>query len=334
MDFNKILFVRLSSIGDVLLTTPVIKTVRNKYPDAFLAYLVEDKSEEMVRSNPYLNEVIVFNKSEFKLIYKKHGIFQAFKYIWQFIKKLKKEEFDLVIDLHSIFRSGLMAFFTFASDKIGINKQLISIVYTSKTEPREDLHVVEENLNLLKLIGIKPEEFKREFLLSTNISDESNVKKLLKTNGLNNTKKNIILNPATSRKNKNWDEGNFALVGDWINNNLNANVILIGGPDDLKKCSRVINFMNSLAFNFAGKTTLKELVELLKKSDLLITGDTGTMHIAVAVNTLQIALFGPTKPKRFGAYSDKAVLIKSPDNDINNIEVDTVIKEIKRLLIK
>jgi len=329
---SNILVVRLSSIGDVLMTTPMIKILRDTYPEAYIAYLVEDMSKEMVIGNPYLDETIIFNKSKFKSIHQEEGLMSAFSFLYSLLSELKSKKFDLVIDLHSVFRSNMLSYFTWASRRIGINKKVDSVIYTDKVEPREDLHVVDEYLTLLEPLGINPDNHKKEFAIATSKQDREYIDRLLVKFSVEENKELIALNPATSVESKNWSEEKFAQVGDWINKHLEAEVLILGGPGDLEKAARIVNQMDTRAINLAGKTSLKGLAELLKRVDLLITGDTGPMHMAMAVETPLIALFGPTDPARYGPYQGEHVVIKASDRDIDEIRVETVVEHLTRIL--
>jgi len=330
--YKNILIVRLSSIGDVLMTNPVIKILRKRYPDAYLAYLVEDKSKDMVTGNSYLDETILFDKGKFKNLRKDTGIISALKSLSPLVNKLRERNFDLVIDLHGVFRSGLLSYLTGAKKRIGIDKQLISLLYTDKMKENLEIHAVDEYLNLLKLIEVAPDQYEKEFMIASSKKDEDYIKQLIQKHGIKNDELLIAFNPATSREDKEWSEDKFAQVGDWINDNLQARVLVLGGPADENKVKRIINKMETKAINLAGKTTLKELSCLLKKIDLLITGDTGPMHMGMAVGTPLIALFGPTRPVRYGPYQGQNLVIKSPGDDIDKIEVEIVIDNINNLI--
>lgn len=329
---KRILIVRLSSIGDVLLTTPVIKILRQNHPESYLAYLVEAKSKDMITDNPYLDETIVFDKGKFKEVRKQEGLISALKRLSPLISKLRERNFDLVIDLHSIFRSTMLSYFTSAKQRIGIDKQMISILYTDTKEERIDLHVVDEYLNLLNLIDIDPVQYKKEFTIATSGQDTENVQKLLQKYEITNSESLIALNPATSRDDKDWSEVKFAKVGDWINHNVAAEVLILGGPADRAKTTRIVNQMETEALNLAGETSLKELVELLKHLDLLITGDTGPMHMAMAIETPLLALFGPTSPARYGPYQGPNLVLNSSGDNIDEIEVESVVERVVELI--
>jgi len=324
--------VRLSSIGDVLMTTPVIRILRERYPNSYLAYLVEAKSKDMVTGNPDLNEVILFNKDKFKNLRREEGIVSALKSLSPLISKLKGKEFDLVIDLHGVFRSGILSYLTRARKRIGIDKQLVSLLYTDKIKENLELHAVDEYLSLLELIEVDPAEYEKEFMIASSKKDEDYIKRLVEKYKIQNDELLIAFNPATSREDKEWSEDKFAQVGDWINDNLQARVLVLGAPVDKDKVKRIINKMETKAINLAGKTTLKELSCLLKRIDLLVTGDTGPMHMGVAVGTPLIALFGPTRPARYGPYQGQNLVIKSPSDDIDQIKVETVIEYINKLI--
>ena len=248
---RKILIIRLSSIGDVLLTTPTIKILKNKFPEASISFLVEDKSAGIIKSNPYLDEVIVFSKKEMKQISRKQGKLSAFKYILNFIHKLKNKNFDLVIDLHSVFRSGIFSFFTFADFRIGIKKQLISFLYTDKIEPLPEEHVVDEYLSTLKILDIDYQETRKDFTINIPLSTKLKVNELINTKKIEKKKK-IAIVPSTSKEKKDWNENKFAVIADWLIEKKDVSVFLLGSPSEKEKCIKILNRVLAIAIVSVG----------------------------------------------------------------------------------
>lgn len=328
---KKILIIRLSSIGDVLLTTPVIKVLKNNFPKASLSYLVEDKSEGIIKNNPYLDEVIIFSKKELKNISQNEGKISAFKYIINFINKLKKKDYDLVIDLHSVFRSGIFSFFTFADYRIGFKKQLISLLYTKRIKNLPKEHVVDEYLSILKTLDIDFKNIEKEFTINIPISTKNKIDNLFNENNYE-MKKKIAIVPSTSREKKDWDEKKFAKLADWLINKKDVTLFLLGSPSERKKCLRIKEIMRRPPVILAGKTDLIELAEVIRRLDLLITGDTAPLHIAMALNTKLVGLYGPTSPKRYGPYKGNNLIIKSKNNNIDEISIKKVKEKVDFLL--
>ena len=331
--YNKILVVRLSSIGDVLLTTPVLEILDRFYPEADISYLVESKSVGIIENNDYIENTIIFDKDQLKEIYQKEGLISAVKSIWQFIKGIKARNFDLVLDLHSVFRSTIFSFFASSRESIGYNKQLSSLLYTKKVNPQEDIHVVDEYLKLLKPLGINVKQVNHEikFSIATSEQDMKYVEGLLEKYNLKN-KKLFIINPSTSIPEKNWNEKSFTRVGDWINSKTEAKIILIGSKEDYEKAERIKKNIDNAALNLAGQTNLKELTVLISKAEMLLTGDTAALHIGMTVGTPLVSLFGPTSPKRYGPYKGDNIVIESMEDDIDKIPVCDVIRGIKKIL--
>jgi len=328
---RKILIIRLSSIGDVLLTTPTIKILRNKFPKASISFLVENKSAGIIKSNPYLDEVIVFSKKEMKQISRKQGKLSAFKYIINFIHKLKNKDFDLVIDLHSVFRSGIFSFFTFADFRIGIKKQLISLLYTEKIEPSPEAHVVDEYLSTLKILDIDYQETRKDFTINIPLSTKLKVNELINTKKIEKKKK-IAIVPSTSKEKKDWNENKFAVIADWLIEKKDVSVFLLGSPSEKEKCIKIKEIMKKDPIILAGETDLIELAEVIHRMDLLITGDTAPLHIAMALNIKLLGLYGPTSPKRYGPYKGENEVIKSKTKNINEIKIEEVKSKITLLL--
>ena len=175
--------------------------------------------------------------------------------------------------------------------------------------------------------------FNIKFTIKTSDQDKKNIDNILENNQLKE-KKLVIINPSTSNPKKNWSENYFAKVGDWININTEAKVLLVGSRRDYNKVERIINNMDNRAYNLAGQTNLKELTVLIKQANLLITGDTAAMHIGMTVGTSLVSLFGPTSPERYGPYLGENIVIKSSGDNINTIKAAKVIRGIKQILNK
>ena len=328
---KKILVIRLSSIGDVLLTTPVVKILKDEFPHAFFSFLVEDKSAGIISKNPHLDEVITFSKKELKRVACNKGKVSAFKYIINFIKKLNNKNFDLVIDLHSVFRSGIFSFFTFADIKIGFKKQLISLLYTERLKHLSKEHVVDEYLSTLKVLDIDYKNAEKEFTINIPDFKKNKIDKLFNKRSYE-FKKKVAIVPSTSRAEKDWDETKFAKLADWLIKEKNIILFLLGSPSEKEKCLRIEEIMSQNPIILAGKTDLIELAEVIRRLDLLITGDTAPLHIAMALKTKLVGLYGPTSPKRYGPYQGNNLVIESKNKNIDEISIKEVKEKVDFLL--
>lgn len=341
---EKILIVRLSAIGDVIHSLPVAYALRKAYPDAEISWLVEEKASELVLANPYLDRVFVMPKKEWLAVFKKDKI-QALKMIRSFFKKVKSYDFDLVLDIHGLFKSGLSTYLSASSLRYGPSdgREGSIFFYNRKIKtPEQKIHVIEKRLALAAAVGAEIAEV--EFGIVSSRVDRERVSSLLQACG---SKKIIVLNPYTTWESKNWPSEYFARLADLINKQLDYTVVFTGGPGDRDGIAGIINSMQTEAVNLAGKTNLKELAELYRRTELFIGGDTGPMHLAAAVGTRVIALMGPTDPATHGPYGEGHLVIQDNidcklcwkrscpaghNKCMKNIGVEQVYKQVSRVL--
>lgn len=301
---NKILIVNVNWIGDVLFSTPAIRAIRGYYPDAYIACMVVPRCKEILELNPHLNELIIYDEDE---IHK--SLFGKLK----LISALKRRRFNIVFLLHRSLTRTLMAALSGISERVGIYTPKRGFLLTKKVKPqRSDIHKVEQFLNIIKVKGINPSSRNLELFIGRD--DELYARKLLKSEGIKDEEPFIVLNPGGNWDLKRWPAENFAELGDKLVDLYKAKILITGADKDIGLGQNISNMMRHKPISICGKTTLRQLAAILKNAKLVISNDSGPMHIAVSQGTRTIALFGPTNPKITGPYGDgKHVLIhKTP----------------------
>lgn len=282
---NKILIIRLSSLGDVQLTTPVIRALRKQFPLSKISFAVKKEYQDIVSDNPYLDEVITFDY---------HRSHKGIRGLFKFINLLKQKSFDMVIDLHKNFRSFLIKTFLFNSKKLSYKKQSLRrrlLVCTHLKFKNIYPHIIDSYLETLKPLGITDNDKSLQIFISDN--DRKFVDNFLEKHNINN-KLLIGINPGARWATKCWLKERFAETADKLNQKYDAHTIIFGGSSDKDLANEIIGLMETKAVSVAGKTSLKQLGAFIERCNILITNDSGPMHIAEAVNTPVIALFGPT----------------------------------------
>jgi len=291
----RILITRTDRIGDVMLSTPVIKAVRQKYPDAYISFCAQPHAVDILDNNPYLNEVIVYDKK---------GKHKNLSGILSFIFGIKKKKFDMAVILHPTSRMNLTCFLAGIRKRVGYDKKL-GFLLTNRiphTKQEGEKHEMEYTLDVIRHIGIEPSD--KKLYMSLHKDTDEKVKKLFDANGVNVKKKIIAIHPGASCPSKRWSANNFAGLIDRLNNKYHANVILLGGEDDIVYAKEVSHNIKTKLVNLTGKTNLSVLAGVLSKSHLFISNDSGPVHIAVSVGTPVIVIFGRSdkglSPKRWG----------------------------------
>lgn len=289
----KILIIRFSSFGDIVLTTPLIRKIKEKYPEAEIDFLVYNNFLEAISSNPYLRNIIIFDKKNKKK-----------EYINEIIKKLKMENYDYVFDLHSKILSKLIGkkvvkgekgkFFTYKKRKwwktLLVKMRLIPY--------NADCTIVESYFTVMKKTDLKI-SFTRENIekgLGDNLEfyiDDSIQKKILEKYNLIN-EKYFVLAPGASKFTKKWPY--YTELAKKLIEKTNDKIYVIGGKEDFEL---VANIDKKRIINLCGQLSFKESAVILKYANIVIANDSGPFHMARALKKETFVFFGPTDPKLF-----------------------------------
>ncbi len=288
-EFRRILIIKPSSLGDIIHAIPVLRLLRMKFPQAYLAWFIHEKWADIIKGHPDLDEIIAWSFQWSQLL----GLFKVFR----------EKKFDLAVDLQGLFRSGVISYLSGAPVRVGFKngREGSSLFYTHKVSvPHHPIHAVDRYLLAAKVLGAVPSDPVCTIPISP--LDEQFVEDLLRESGLLPSQHFVALNPTARWWTKRWPIDRFAQLTDHVQDS-GMSVVVIGGEEDIPEIQRMQSLMRTHPVIVAGKTSLKQLAVLLSRAKLLITNDSGPMHLAVAVGTPVVALFGPTDPVRTGPYS-------------------------------
>jgi lipopolysaccharide heptosyltransferase II len=298
--YQRILIVRTDRIGDVLLSTPVIKALRDTYHNAYIAMMVSPYAKDIVEGNPYLDEVIIYDKDA------KH---KSWGRTIKFSCNLKKRRFDLAIILHPTNRVHLITFFAAIPRRIGYARKL-GFLLTDRIKHTKQLgekHESEYNLDLLRYLGIQTRD--KNLFMPIKQESEKWVEDLFRQEGINKDDRLLAIHPGASCPSKIWPNERFAEVANRLIEKYGFKVLVASGPKDITLAQNVIKNMHYLAINLAGKTSISQLASLFKRCQLFISNDSGPVHIASAVGIPVISIFGRSEkglsPKRWGPQGIK-----------------------------
>lgn len=304
-DNRRILIVNVNWIGDVIFSTPFIKAVRSFYPDSYIACLLHPRCLEILEGNPNISEIIIYDEE---------GVHKSLLGKFKLINYLKKKRFDTAFILHRSFTKALIAKLAGIRTRVGYPTKNRGIFLTKQVEiPDEETHKVEYFLNLARAVGINIKDIAYEFFITD--ADRQAVKKFLREKNISDNDILIVLCPGGNWDPKRWPRENFAKLGDMLIEKIGAKIIISGAKKDAMLAEEISNAMKNKPAVSCGKTTLKELGALLERANLVIANDTGPMHIAVAMKTNVIALFGPTSPALTGPYGQGSYRIISNYNE-------------------
>ena len=312
-NIENILIFHPAGIGDAVLSVPVIKAIREAYPEAYIALVTSSRAKTLVELCPYIDELFAIEMDE---ISNALNPFNGEKLtnVWRLVSELRSRRFDVIADFTRIgsrFNAVKRAvLFNLIQGKriVGRNTRGWGFFLHGKVFDPDEEHEVEHLMNVAKLLGT--EQLQRlgqtqgllELELFLSDDDRTHVKSFFEENGVSNERPVVGINPNAFWTSKRWMEERFASVADRLTSYHDAVVILVGSRGDIPLVEKIRSQMKSSSINAAGKTSLRQLGALLEKLDLFITNDSGPMHIATAAKTPIIALFGPEKPVRYDPY--------------------------------
>lgn len=280
---KKILITRTDRLGDVLLSSPVFKAVRREYPTSHIAVLVRPYTKECVEGNPYINEVIIYDKRG-----RDKGLLDSIK----FAMELRQKRFDLALILHPTNRMNLITFLAGIPERVGYNRKFGFLLSKKIPHTKElgEKHELEYTLDVIRHIGLKPED--GDMYMPLKKETQEAMDKQLSLCGVSSGDRLIGIHPSSSCSSKRWNPERFAEVADILAEKYNSKIVLISGADGKMYAEMTREKMKHKAIDFTGKTTLSELTALLRRCTLFVSNDSGPVHVASAVGTPVIAVFG------------------------------------------
>jgi len=304
-----ILIVKLSAIGDVIHTLPSLAALRRLWPDADITWAVEEAAADLLYNHPDLNRVVVSGRKRWLREMRGGMIARPLTEMHAFFNALRFRQYDLVIDFHGLFKSAAIVFLSGGKRKLGYDslQEGSGLFYTEKIPEEMEKHAVERYLDFVRYLargkGGKALPETPEFRIAVGEKEENKVSEIFHAGGGLPGQKIppfVAVNPVAFWETKLWEDAKFALLGDRIREELGVMVVLTGG--EAAPLEKIRKQMKTRALNAGGQTSLRELAALYKKAHLVVTTDSGPMHLAAAVGTPVVALFGPTDPARTGPY--------------------------------
>lgn len=305
---SRILIVRLSAIGDVIRTLPAVHLIRRELPQAYLGWAVETVPHSLIKGHPEIDRFFVFPKKQIQQAVKQGDFKEAKRLLDEFGAELKAENFELAIDMQNLFKSAVVTLLSGAKIRVGygLSREGSKFFLTHRITPPYKSHrmtqFVHWQLELVKRLGV--EDGPVQFVLPDFSPEEATVSRFLNENGIKGDY--FCLAPGTSWPNKSWTPEGMAGLTDRLSQF--GKVVIIGSESDRKIALQVLEKAKTNPIDTIGRFNLRQLAVLLRKARFYIGGDTGPMHLAVAVGTQVFAWFGPTSPGVHGPYREGAVV--------------------------
>jgi heptosyltransferase I len=315
---RSILIVKLSAIGDVIQTLPMVEALKAQFPRAGIDWLVEEDASGLLLGHPALNRVIISRRKRWQKLLLRRGNFRAaLGEIGKFFRDLRSRDYDWIIDNHGIFKSGLLVSLARGRRKIGF-KASAGIAdegnYLFTKERYKPLsierHALERYLDLVSQIGVKVGPASLDYPVPPDSRKKAEA--LLRQEGFFSSPL-VAVHPMAKWTTKQWPLESFASLISALAQK-GVSVVVTGSPRDEGPVREMLGRLDrsSDVLNLVGKTGLRELAGIFSLSDLVLTPDTGPMHMAAAVKVPLIALFGPTAPWRTGPYGNNHVVLRKP----------------------
>ncbi|MHB1001846.1 MAG: glycosyltransferase [Armatimonadota bacterium] len=312
IECKRILIIKLSSIGDVVMATPVAKALRNAYPNAYIAWAVEAKSRDVLVGNPYLDEVIVLDRKWST----SSGITEAAGTLAGMAKSshvIKAGKFDTAIDLQGLLRSALVGMISGAKHRLGYDSagECAPLFYNMRLKTRGNkTRGPQDYLDLLQLLGIKTDDIDMHIPISD--GDRRHVDDLIGsfTDGVS-AHSIAALCPSTTWPQKHWTEHGWAELADALTDRYGMLPVFLGSQADNPFIERIRGMMKYHAASAAGKTTLNQATALLDRSDFVVAVDTGLLHMAVGLDKPTVGIFGPTSWRHLAKKPSFKVVVKT-----------------------
>jgi ADP-heptose:LPS heptosyltransferase len=319
--FKKILVTRFEHIGDVILTTPLLHALKQRYPSSKISIAIGEWTKDVVSGNSSIDEVIIFNHPFFNRNSQQH-LFQDIMSILVFIKKIFSDNFDLIIDLRSYLSTLLLTYSAFPRQSAGYNFGWKSRILSIRTDAFLDHYEVERHQKLLTGIGINDNEIKFEFQISN--ADNQYANKIIQQNNDISKDGFIAIHLSAPWLLRRWELNRFVEISDWIITSYRIGIVIIGTREDEALFKEFLDKLppqhQKYVLSCTGKTTIKQLGAVLTKAILYLGVDSGPMHIAVAVGTPVICLMGPGSYPRFAPFGKNNIVIRK-ELDCNYLDL-------------
>ncbi len=333
---KRILVIKLRYLGDVLLSTPVLAALRTTFPKAGLSMLVNPGTEAMIATNPHLDEVLIAERAGSPLRQ------------LEFVAALRRRRFDLVVDLTDGDRAAILSRLTGAAIRVGFNREgrWRGRLYTHLVPVQEQpMPMVRQHLMALEILGIPSIDSLPALRIQA--TDEAAACAALGAVEISPGERFVAVHPGARWWFKSWPAARFASLIDYIQGKLGIKVVLLGSVADQQTAEAILDEVETDCRSLVGRLTLLELAGLLRQATLLVGNDNGPMHIAAAMGTPVVGLFGPADPRIWGpAGQGHAVLYKGVDcrpcfpggclrgeqNCMRLIALDEVIPVVERML--
>jgi lipopolysaccharide heptosyltransferase I len=332
----KIAIVKLSSLGDVIHALPVARALRRAQPGVHLTWIVEAREYALLKDHPDLDMVVPVDTRRWRrLIRRPSGVREVIGKVSRLRGRIRSARFDVALDLQGLIKSGLLTAYTGAPLRIGFTadhcREWLNCLFTNRRvrPPDTAVHVVEQYLALLAPLGVPPGPV--QFHVPVPALAARRMDDFLGEQGIKSQDRLVAVNPGAGRDNKRWPVEHFRRLTERLAQEPGVQVLLLWGPDEVHMARQIRDGSSARAI-LAPPTDLHELAALLRRAALMVAGDTGPLHLAAALGTPSLGLFGPTRAERNGPYGPHCRGLQSPDGTMTALAPEAVAETALALL--
>ena len=299
---ERILVIKLDHLGDVLLATPVFSNLRRAYPNAELHALTGAWSRVVLENHPDVNNVVEYNSPAFC----RTGQPTSLRETFNLYRQLRRQKYGLIVELRSDWRTVWFAFLRLTPKRL--SRAALQVANKLGFAQFSGTHETTRNLDVLRQAGIPTSVETAIFSVTT--EDKKWASDFLATYQIDRQHPLIAIHPGSPIALKRWMPERYAELADWLIAQKRAQILYVGVKDEIPITTEIQALMRGESINIAGKTTLTQLASILHTCNVFIGNDSGPMHLAAAVGTQTIGLYGPGDPTRFGPAGAKCQTIQ------------------------
>ncbi len=318
---TRILIVKPSSLGDVVHTLPLVHAIKRCFPTCHIGWIVQKTFSAILESDPAVDEIIPISipstsePSAGRWVIM-HAATATLRTLRDLRTKFRDRPYDVVLDLHASFRSGLLGMVNPDGSRIGFSdaKELNTLFQTYTIDPgAERIHAVDRNIAFARYLNCPPSS--EDFRIVSSSAARERVRAFLSESGDVKNGRLVYANPSTRWESKHWSVEAWAELADLLIESAGASVVFAGGPDDVPYIQRITDRMKQRALVAAGRLTLADAIALLESCSVYVGVDSGPMHMAAFAGVPVVALFGPTDPAKVGPYGPGHKVIQRSELD-------------------
>jgi heptosyltransferase-1 len=325
--------IKLSALGDVVHATPVVEALAEAFPAARITWVVERREAALLRGHPRLAEVVTIDTRAWRRTRTPGAALALGRTLRELRRRLRAPRFDVAIDLQGLVKSGAVTAATGAPVRIGFapgwSRERVNGLFTNRhvTPPPSARHVVDQYLSLLQPLGVTPARV--VFRLPARETAEGRIEEFFASAGLKRHGRVVVLNPGAGKPGKRWPVERFAELATRLAREAGARVLALWGPSEEPAARAIAQAPGAV---LAPPTDLDELIAVVRRASGVVAADTGPLHVAAALGTPCVGLYGPTSAERNGPYGAGHRTVTAADGRMTSIDVGSVLAAVREAL--